>query len=323
MGRVVVLGASLMDMNLRLDRLPLRGETRLGSSFFTSTGGKGANQAVAARRAGAEVVFLSAFGDDAFGRQMRDRYFGEGIDLRHVRLVEGELSGAALILVGDDGENLIGVSMGPNARLTPEFVDDLPAEVFDPSGVLLASLEVPIETVLRAVERAKASGMTVLLNPAPAALLLGARSVLAKVDILTPNRSEAEALAGSPPDAAGPVADGLRAIGVGRFVLTLGSEGSLVCEGGARTAIPAYPVRAVDTVGAGDAFNGALAAALSEGLSLIEAATRANAAAAIAVTKPGAQGALPSRAEIDRMVSSLPAGLRTEDSGLRTRDSSK
>ena len=164
MGRVVVLGASLMDMNLRLDRLPTPGETRLGSSFFTSTGGKGANQAVAARRAGADVVFLSAFGDDAFGLQMRDRYFDEGIDIGHARIVEAEASGVALILVGDDGENLIGVSMGPNARLSPEYIDDLPAEVFDASGVFLASLEVPIETVIRAIERAKAAGMTVVLN---------------------------------------------------------------------------------------------------------------------------------------------------------------
>ncbi len=195
MGRVVVLGASLMDMNLRLDRLPTPGETRLGSSFFIATGGKGANQAVAARRAGADVVFLTAFGDDAFGRQMRDRYFDEGIDLRHARLVEAEASGVALILVGDDGENLIGVSMGPNARLTPEFIDELPSDVFEPPGVFLASLEVPIETVVRGVERAHAAGMTVVLNPAPAALLLGASHVLAKVEVLTPNQSEAEALA--------------------------------------------------------------------------------------------------------------------------------
>ena len=165
MGRVVVLGASLMDMNLRLDRLPSPGETRLGSGFFIEPGGKGANQAVAARRAGAEVVFLTAFGDDAFGRQMRDRYFAEGIDLRHARMVESEPSGVALILVGDDGENLIGVAMGANARLTPDWIDALPAEVFEPPGVFLASLEVPIETVVRAIERADAAGMTVVLNP--------------------------------------------------------------------------------------------------------------------------------------------------------------
>ena len=302
MGRVVVLGASLMDMNLRLDRLPSPGETRLGSSFFSSTGGKGANQAVAARRAGAEVVFLTAFGDDAFGREMRDRYFDEGIDLRHARLVEGESSGVALILVGDDSENLIGVAMGPNARLTPEYIDELPDDVFDPSGVFLASLEVPIETVVRAIERADEAGMTVVLNPAPASSLLGAKGVLSRVDVLTPNQSEARALAGFAADDPGRVADALRQQGASRVVLTLGSDGCLVVDQEGRSAVPACRVEAVDTVGAGDAFNGSLATALSEGLSLVEAATRANAAAAIAVTKPGAQGALPSRAEIDRMV---------------------
>jgi ribokinase len=307
MGRVVVLGASLMDMNLRLDRLPSPGETRLGSSFFTSTGGKGANQAVAARRTGAEVTFLTAFGDDAFGRAMRDRYFDEGIDLRQAKLVDSEASGVALILVGDDGENLIGVSMGPNARLTPEYIDALPAEVFDPSGVFLASLEVPIATVLRGIERARSAGMVVILNPAPASLLLGATSVLSSVDVLTPNQTEAETLAG---EHCGQAVEALLALGVGRLVLTLGSEGCLVVEADQQTAIPAHEVEAIDTVGAGDAFNGALAAALAKGLDLVGAATRANAAAAIAVTKPGAQGALPSLAEIDRMVESRDRSIR-------------
>jgi ribokinase len=306
MGRVVVLGASLIDMNLRLDQLPTPGETRLGSSFFTSTGGKGANQAVAARRAGADVVFLSAFGDDDFGRQMRDRYFAEAIDIRHVKYVEGEPSGVALILVGDGGENLIGVSMGANVRLTPHYINELPAEVFDPSGIFLVSLEVPIDTVIRAVHRAKAAGMKVVLNPAPASLLLGAKALLAKVDVLTPNLSEGEALVelASQKTENAAFEDALRKLGSGSVVETVGASGCVVIEKASRQFIPAYKVEAVDTVGAGDAFNGALAAALSEGLSLVEAATRANAAGAIAVTRPGAQGALPSRLEIDRMVAS-------------------
>jgi ribokinase len=316
MGRVLVLGASLMDMNLRLDRLPTPGETRLGSSFFTSTGGKGANQAVAARRAGAEVVFLTAFGDDAFGQQMRDRYFAQGIDLRHARLVDSEASGVALILVGDDGENLIGVAMGPNARLTPEFIDALPADVFDPSGVFLASLEVPIETVIRGIERAKQAGMTVILNPAPASLLLGEMQLLDNVDVLTPNVAEIRELAGRGYqegwDAAWRASGALFDRGLANAVVTLGADGCFVqsTPEGVPTMIKAYEVEAIDTVGAGDAFNGALAAALAEGLDLVRAATRANAAAAIAVTKPGAQGALPSRDEIDRMVA---LSQRTED----------
>ena len=314
MGRVVVLGASLMDMNLRLDRLPSPGETRLGSGFFSSTGGKGANQAVAARRAGAEVTFLTAFGGDTFGLQMRDKYFGEGIDLRHARLVAGEASGVALIFVGEDGENLIGVAMGPNARLSPEFIDGLPDEVFAAPGVFLASLEVPIETALRAIARAKAAGMTVLVNPAPAHPALVESDALRLVDVLTPNVSEARQLGGlgegegEGVEAGRRAADRLFELGLAHAIVTLGSGGCLVASaskpGVGPTRIEAHAVEAVDTVGAGDAFNGALAAALSEGLGLVEAARRANAAAAIAVTRPGAQGALPSRLEIDRMVGS-------------------
>lgn len=312
MGRVVVLGASLMDMNLRLDRLPSPGETRLGSGFFMMPGGKGANQAVAARRAGAEVIFLTALGGDDFGRQIRDRYFDEGIDIRHARVVESGPSGVALILVGDDGENLIGVAMGANAGLTPGWIDEIPAEVFEPPGVLLVSLEVPMEVVRRAIERANLAGIRVVLNPAPMPPGLWAGGDPPRVDVLTPNQSEAQALSGS----AEPLPDDFerwieRLRGPewhgSAVVLTLGSRGCLVVDRGTGTAIPAFPVEAVDTVGAGDAFNGALAVGLAEGLSLVEAATRASAAAALAVTRPGAQGALPSRAEIDRMVASRPS----------------
>ena len=310
MGRVVVLGASLMDMNLRLDRLPRPGETRLGHRYFTMPGGKGANQAVAARRGGGEVTFLSAFGDDEPGRQVRDRYFAEGIDLRHARVFESEATGVALILVGEDGENLIGVAMGANARLTAGWVDELPAEVFEPPGVLLVSLEVPIEVVRRAVERAHQAGMTVVLNPAPATSGLAEDGLLSMVDVLTPNQSEAQILAGLVEGAGGPepLVGALLGRGAKAVVLTLGAEGCLVAEGKSRTSLPAHHVEVVDTVGAGDAFNGALAEGLAGGLSLVEAASRANAAGAIAVTRPGAQGALPDRPAIDRMVASRKPG---------------
>jgi ribokinase len=312
MGRVVVLGASLIDMNLRLDQLPQAGETRLGSGFFSSTGGKGANQAVAARRAGADVTFLSAFGDDDFGRRMHEQYHLEGIQLDHVMKVEGESSGVALILVGDDGENLIGVAMGANARLSTEYIDNLPAEVFEAPGVFIASLEVPIETVIRAIERAKAAGMTVVVNPAPANLALIETDILQSVDILTPNVAELRELTSRRYqdgwDAGWRASDVLLDRGLKTVVATLGSEGCFLYPTAGRSAVPkilhAFEVDPVDTVGAGDAFNGALVAALADGLSLVEAATRANAAGAIAVTKPGAQGALPTREEIDRMVAS-------------------
>jgi ribokinase len=266
-------------------------------------GGKGANQAVAARRAGAEVTFLTAFGDDAFGREIRDRYFDEGIDLRHARIVDSDPSGVALIFVGDDGENLIGVAMGANVRLTTGWVDELPDEVFEPPDVLLVSLEVPNDVVLRTIERAHAAGMRVVLNPAPASPALVSTGILAKVDLLTPNQTEAEILTarGGTSEHSG-LAEALGDLGVKSVVLTLGDQGCLVLEGKTRTLLPSHRVEAVDTVGAGDAFNGALVVGLAEGLSLVEAATRANAAAAIAVTRPGAQGALPTRTDIDRMV---------------------
>ncbi len=313
MGRVVVLGASLSDMNLRLDRLPRPGETRLGTSFFRASGGKGANQAVAAARGGAEVVFLSGFGDDDAGREMLDQYRVEGLDLAHARVAAGEASGVALILVGDDGENLIGVAMGPNARLDPAYIDGLPAAVFDGPGVFLASLEVPLAAVVRAVERAKAGGMTVVLNPAPAPAALVGHAILGQVDVLTPNQSEAAILAEVPlvgsdhdPDR---VTDALLRHGTGAVVLTLGSGGCLVDDRTTRVTVPAFAAEAVDTVGAGDAFNAALAVALAEGMPLVDAARRANAAASIAVTRPGAQGALPTRAEVDRVLAGRDGAL--------------
>ena len=306
MGRVVVLGASLFDMNLRLDRLPQPGETRLGSSFFRAHGGKGANQAVAAARAGAEVTFLTGFGDDEPGRAMAEQYRAEGLNLDHAHFAAGEASGVALIMVGDDGENLIGVAMGPNAHLDPAYIDALPESVFAGPGVLLASLEVPFAAVVRAIERAKFGGMTVVLNPAPAPAELAGHPILERVDFVTPNQTEAAilgdlallAVAGAKHDA-DEVVDALLSRGAEGIILTLGGAGCLVADRRHRTAVPAFPAEAADTVGAGDAFNATLAAALAGGMGPIDAARRANAAASIAVTRPGAQGALPTAAEVD------------------------
>lgn len=308
MARVVVFGSSNTDLTVRVPRLPAPGQTILGSSFASSPGGKGANQAVAARRAGAEVVFVTAVGDDDLGRQALERYRREGIDVSHVRVVEGIASGVALIFVAEDGENLIGVAPGANHRLTPEDIDRLPASLFRTEDVLLTSWEIPVETAIRALQRGAAAGMVTILNPAPVPPRPEPelRILLTTAAVITPNRVEALALTGmSPETGAQPdwrrCGDRLLALRNLAVVLTTGSRGCEVADASGLWSITAHRVETVDTVGAGDAFNGALAVALAEGRSPVAAAAWANAAAALAVTQPGAQAALPHRDAIDHL----------------------
>ncbi len=323
MPRVVVLGASTTDMNMRLAELPKAGETRLGIGFFMAPGGKGANQAVAARRAGAEVLFLTAFGDDDLSRKVMEHDRREGIDLSNAKVVQGGTCGVALILVDAQGHNLIGIDPGANFQLTPADIDALPDSVFEPGSILLASLEVPIPVVIRTIERAKKAGMTVVLNPAPAVDHTQLVSILPLVDVLTPNEDETaqlippavlDSLADRAKEFTG--ADGWRKTviyaellvrhGSSCVLATLGAHGCAIVRAqspGVHVVfyLPAIPVEAVDTVGAGDAFNGALAAALAEGKTIVQAAEWANAAAALSVLKPGAQGGLAQRTAIEKM----------------------
>ena len=194
MPRVVVLGSSGYDLTIRLPRLPRPGETLLGGALHTGCGGKGANQAIAARRAGADVLFLTAFGGDDFGRLAAENCRSEDLDLTHARTMPGEANQVALIFVGEDGANLIGVAPGASAGLSAEDVAALPESVFADGGVLLASLEIPIATVAAALARARGGGMTTVVNPAPASPL--DESFLKLVDVLTPNEEEAAALVG-------------------------------------------------------------------------------------------------------------------------------
>jgi ribokinase len=308
MPKIVVVGSSNTDMTVRLPRLPAPGQTVLGSGFATSPGGKGANQAVAARRAGGEVVFITAVGFDDLGRNALDHYRREGIDITHARICDGVSSGVALIFVDDDGENMIGVASGANHRLGGHDIDCLPDSVFQAGDVLLAGLEVPVETAARAIERGARAGMRVILNPAPvpSSSEVNIAALLSFVDVLTPNRVEALALAGvdgytdSDPDW-NDCALRLLSAGARAVVITLGADGCLVATGASRVRVPAPSVEAIDTVGAGDAFNGALAVALAEKRSLPEAAVWASAAAALAVTRAGAQSALPDRGAIDAL----------------------
>jgi ribokinase len=297
-------------MTVRLPRLPSPGQTILGSTFATSPGGKGANQAVAARRAGAEVVFVTAVGNDDLGKNALELYQREGIDVRHVTVVEGTASGVALIFVDDGGENMIGVASGANLRLTPEDIDRLPASLFRAGDVLLAGLEIPVETATRALWRGVESKMLAVLNPAPVPSLsqTDATRLLSAATVITPNRVEAMALAGIVSDGSTEpdwrlCADRLIAMGPVAVVITLGAQGCLVRAANGTWSFAAPRVEAVDTVGAGDAFNGALAVALAEGRALLDAAAWANVAAALAVTQPGAQSALPARETIDRLAS--------------------
>lgn len=311
MAKVVVLGSSGYDLTVRLARLPRPGETLLGGVLHTGPGGKGANQAIAAKRAGAEVRFLSAFGDDAFGKLALENVHREGLDLRFVKIANEVSNQVALIFVGENGENAIGVAPGASLTLSNQDIDVLPDAVFDPGGIFLASLEIPLLTVLRGMERAKRAGMRTILNPAPMSDALRETEVLKLVEVLTPNEDEAFGLAGLVPsetnEGIAACARMLHSLGPRHVLITLGERGCVLESGEGPTWIPAAQVEAIDTVGAGDAFNGALAAALSEGMTLIEAAHWATCAGAIAVTKPGAQGALPSREEIAALAKHIQA----------------
>jgi ribokinase len=199
MPRVVVFGSSNTDMTVRVPRLPAPGQTILGTTFSTTPGGKGANQAVAARRAGALVNFVTAVSTDSLGKQALELYAREGIDVSHVRIVEGVASGVALIYVSEDGENMIGVAPGANHKLTPDHVDDLPESLFCAGDVLLVSLEIPVRTAIRALRRGFDADMVTILNPAPAPALSEPemRELLSAAIVITPNRLEALALAGT------------------------------------------------------------------------------------------------------------------------------
>ena len=289
---LAVLGAVNVDLVVRGVPLPRPGETVIGGSFERHHGGKGGNQAVAAARAlrggpaeGA-VRFLGAVGDDPMGTEALEALRNEGVDVSHVAVAPETATGVALILVDEAGENQIAVAAGANATLTSADID-AGLEGFGPGSVLLVSLEVPLDVVHRAAERARELGGTVVLNPAPAAA--NARALLDVADVITPNQRELSVL--------GHDAESIRAAHPGlRVVLTLGERGA---EIDGFIAVPAPRVRAVDTTGAGDTANGVLAAGLLEGRPLEEAARRAVAAASASVTQAGAREGMPDRAEID------------------------
>lgn len=294
-GRVVVLGSVNADLVLRCAALPLPGETVHGRDFRTLPGGKGANQAIAAARLGASVAFIGCVGDDDFGRTAQLVLAGEGIDTTHLHVVAGTATGVAMILVDDAGQNSIALAAGANAALTTGQVDAA-ASLFDGAALFVCQLESPLDVVRHAIGRARAASVPVLLNPAPAQALPAA--LLADVDVLVPNETEAALLVGSDLDPTAAAAR-LRAMGPATVLLTLGADGLQIDADGLVQRVPAPatgPV--VDTTGAGDTFIGAFAAARVEGASVAAAAAFAQKAAALSVTRPGAVGGMPYRHEV-------------------------
>lgn len=294
--RLVVIGSSNTDLVIQCPRLPKPGETLLGGEFARFAGGKGANQAVAAARAGARVTFIGAHGDDDFGRAARAGLRREGIDVRGFRERRGVSSGVALILVGGrERENVIAVARSANDSVSAKDVEAQRA-AFPGAGAVVCQLEIPLAAVEAAARQAIRHGVPFVLNPAPARPL--PRRLLKLVHTLTPNEHEARLLAGAPQADARECARRLRRMGCANVVVTLGARGALVAGDGVETLVPTPRVKPVDTVGAGDCFSAWLAVGLAEGLTLVQAAQRAARAAAVAVTRPGAQPGMPLRNEV-------------------------
>ena len=302
-GRVIVIGSVNIDLVATVRSLPAPGETVTGAAFAQHHGGKGGNQAVAAARLGARTAFVGAVGDDPFGAQARAALAAEGIDTSGLLTLPASATGVALILVDATGENCIAVAGGANEALTPEQVDvALDALLPTPADVLLVGHEIPPATALAALRRGRTAGARTVLNPAPAAGVTS--EALAMTDVLTPNEGEAAQLLGGTGPLSTMAEDLVGALaGGGHVLVTLGAAGArLHGSGGEAVAIPAPSVAAIDTVGAGDTLNGALAAGLAAGLPLGDAARRAVAAAALAVMRRGAREGMPTASELERFL---------------------
>lgn len=301
--KVVVVGSLNMDLVTRASRLPRAGETLIGQTFSTVPGGKGANQAVASARLGAKVAMVGCVGSDAYGTQLRDALRVEGIDCQAVSTVDGS-SGVALIVVDDSSQNAIVIVAGSNGALTPASLQAFDA-VLQAADVVVCQLEVPMDTVGFTLKRGRELGKTVILNPAPASEPLPAEWY-ASIDYLIPNESEATALSGitvDSLDSAKLAASQLIKAGAGKVIITLGSQGALFTDGQTFEHLLAPKVKAVDTTAAGDTFVGGFAAALASGKSEAEAIRFGQVAAALSVTRAGAQPSIPTLHDVQGFVS--------------------
>lgn len=309
-GRILIVGSLNMDLVACAPRIPMVGETITGHTYFDNPGGKGANQAYAVAHLGGQAAMLGRVGMDDFGRRMSENLRSVGCDVTGVKAIPESSSGIALIFVADDGQNSIVVVPGANGRLS---ADDIEADqkYFAGTALVLLQLESPLATVVAAARLARAMGARIILDPAPARPLPD--ELLALVDILTPNESEAAILAGFEPrrldvSQAAEIAAQLRSRGPGTVIIKLGDLGCVALAEGPPQRFPAPKVTAVDTTAAGDVFNAGLAVALAEGTDLPGACHFANACAALSVTRLGTQAATPARAEVEAFIAGLPAG---------------
>ena len=299
MSKLVVLGSVNADHVLQVPSFPRPGETLHGRNYQVIPGGKGANQAVAAARLNADIGFIACVGDDAFGMLMHDNFVKDGIDVRGVKTEVGTPTGIAMIQVSDCGENSICLSAEANNKLTEQAIEsDL--DTIRQAEYLLMQLETPMCGIEKAAKVAKSANTTVILNPAPAREL--SDELLACVDVITPNETEAEVLTGvtvTDNQSAQQAADILHGKGIKTVMITLGAKGVWLSQNGSGDIISGFRVEATDTTAAGDTFNGALVTGLLEDLALESAIKFAHAAAAISVTRFGAQTSIPTREEVD------------------------
>ncbi len=302
---IVVVGSSNMDLVCKSPQIPVIGQTLLGTDFFMVPGGKGANQAVAAAKLGANVIFVARLGQDIYAAKSLENFDTVKINAKHIKQLPDVPSGVALIAIDDNGRNIIIVVPGANSKLTPADVEAAADDIAQASAVV-AQLEIPMETVLAAAKIAKSKNVPFILDPAPAAPL--SAELLALTDIIKPNETEAQTITGikvTNEKSAAQAADALLAKGVKNVIITLGDKGFMIANADGKELIDRHKVNAVDSTAAGDAFTGSLACALNQGKSLRDAALFANKVAAFSVTKMGAQSSMPTLNELNEFIATL------------------
>lgn len=302
---IVVIGSSNIDLVAKSHKIPVVGETLTGSDFFMTPGGKGANQAVAAAKLGANVIFIARLGKDVFAEKSLENFKSVNINTKHIAQLDGVPSGVAVIAIDDNGKNIIIVVPGANGKLLPADAEKASADIAA-AGVVVCQLEIPIETVEKAAEIAVKNKVPFILDPAPARPL--SDKLLSMVDVIKPNETEAQTITGikvTDVESASKAADWLLGKGVKNVIITLGDKGALLANKSGKETIDRIKVKAVDSTAAGDAFTGALAYGLANGNSLKDAAKYANAVAAISVTRLGAQASMPTKQEVDNFIANL------------------